>query len=402
MLFKIAFRNLCRHFRRTLTLLLTLALGVGALFLYHGFNTGVLRQYKQSIIHAKTGHGQFNTKGYLNEIYSKPHKHWIENSDELIAKLKSYPEVDKVFPRTSFYAVLANGSISVSGRGTAVDGDAEADFFTSVNIVEGETLRGQEDGVLLGIGMARALKAKPGTILTLMGQTVQGRASAVDVTVIGIAHTGVKEADDSSFRIQRKKAANLLDDQGVEAVGVGLKHDDDWDSFAKRARADFPQFDLNAFDELDKVNYQNAVSWLSRQFAVIQIIILFIVTMGITNSFAFAVMERTAEIGNLRANGCSTYSILKLLLCEGFMVGLGGSLLGLASAWLINKVLLRDGISMPPAPGLTRSFAIDLYLEPQMGVTATVLGVIAACIATLIASHKRVRMPIAEALRSRS
>lgn len=401
-LFILAFRNLFRHFRRTLTLLLTVALGSGALFLFKGFNTGIMNQYKDNTIHAKTGHGQLNTQGYMDSVYERPWKHWIENPDQIKAGLKAIPEVDKVFPRIDFYAVVTNGTLNVAAKGTGVDGADEADFFWTINIVEGKTLRDQADGIILGVGMAKALKVKPGDSLTLVAQTVAGRANAVDVTVVGIYHTGMKEIDDSTFRIQRKVAGELLDTDKVESIAIGLKQDDMWTSFTSKARAQYPGLEATPFEILDKVYYQNAVDWLGQQFAVIQLIIVFIVTLGITNSFAFSVVERTAEIGNLRANGESAWEITGLLMWEGLLIGLIGSIVGVLFAYLFNVIVIPDGILMPPAPGLTRQFHVKIELELMSAVIACGLGLGATLVATFAASYKRVRIPVGDALRHRS
>ncbi|RYZ68090.1 MAG: ABC transporter permease [Proteobacteria bacterium] len=401
-LFILAFRNLIRHFRRTLTLLLTVAMGTGALFLFKGFNTGIMNQYKDNTIHAKTGHGQLNTENYMNEVYERPWKHWITEPDKLKSELKTLPEVSHVFPRIDFYSVVTNGSLNVAAKGTGVDGTDEADFFWTINIVKGVTLRDQPDGIILGVGMARALKVNPGDSLTLVVQTVAGRANAVDVTVVGIFHTGMKEIDDSTFRIQRKVAAELIDTDRVESVSIGLKSDDLWPQFAAKIKTNYPQLDATPFEVLDKIYYQNAVDWLGQQFAVIQLIIVFIVTLGITNSFAFSVVERTAEIGNLRANGESAWEITGLLMWEGVLIGLVGSVMGVLSAYLINIIVIPNGILMPPAPGLTRQFHVKIELQWMSCLIACAFGLGATLVATFVACYKRVRIPVGDALRHRS
>lgn len=401
-LFILAFRNLFRHFRRTLTLLLTVAMGSGALFLFKGFNTGIMNQYKEHTIHAKTGHGQINTKGYMDEVFSHPWKHWIENAPVIQEKLKTIPSVTHVFPRIDFYAVVTNGMLNVAGKGTGVDGSQEADFFWTINIVDGETLRNQPDGIILGSGMARALKVKAGDDLVLVGQTVNGRVNAVDVKVAGIYKTGMKDVDDGTFRIPLKLAQELLDTEKVEAIAIGLKQDEMWPDFAKSVKQTYPEMDVTSFAILDKVYYQNAVDWLNQQFLVIQLIIVFIVTLGISNSFAFSVVERTAEIGNLRANGESAWDITGLLMWEGLLIGLMGTAIGIIGAYLVANVVVPNGILMPAAPGFTRQFYVKIELEAASALVSVCLGMSATLFATFFASFKRVRIPVGEALRHRS
>ncbi len=401
MLFKTAWRNLARNKRRTFVLLLTVSMGVAALFLFDGFNAGIMNQYKDNTIHAKTGHGQVNTKGYRDSIYEKPWQHWIENEAELEAKLRKIPGVTHLFPRIDFFSVITNGDLSVAGRGTGVRGHDEADFFWTINVVEGEMLRDHEQGIIIGLGLARALHVQPGDRVTLLTNTIHGSMNGLDVKVTGIFHTGIKETDDSYFRIQIDDAQRLLDTEKVETIAIGLRDDKDWAGFAKAIADDFPELEATSFEVLDKVYYQHAVDWLAQQFAVIQIIILVIVTLGITNTVSFTIVERTPEIGNLRANGESSWEVLTLLLWEGFLVGLLGSLIGILGAWLFNVIALPKGILMPPAPGITRQFNVMIELRWSMVVIASTLGLVSAVFATWAAAWKKVRIPIGDALRHR-
>ena len=71
----LAFRNLFRNVRRTVAVLLTIAIGCGTLFSFEGFINGVLDDYKDSTIHSRYGHGQINTKGYRETVYQEPWKY---------------------------------------------------------------------------------------------------------------------------------------------------------------------------------------------------------------------------------------------------------------------------------------------------------------------------------------
>jgi putative ABC transport system permease protein len=401
MLIKIAFLNLLRNYRRSLVGLLTVGFGVTALFLFDGFNKGVMRQYKDNTIHAKYGHGQINTKGYREQIFEKPWEHWIENPEVLMQELAKVPGVSHVFPRIDFPAMLQAGELNVAGRGLAVDGHAEADFFNTMNVIEGQTLRDEPNGIILGQGLARALAVKPGDRVTLLTNTIHGSLNGADFILVGIFQTGLKELDDSHFRVQRSAAGPLLDTDRVESIALGLHHDQDWPEVAQIIRDRHPELDLTSFAELDKVYYQHAVDWLGQQFVVIQWIIILIVALGIGNTMAFTVLERTTEIGHLRANGESARDVLMLLLWEGTLIGLIGSILGILLGWLLNMTLLKEGILMPPAPGLTRQFYVKIELQPMMLVVSCLLGTLTAAVATGLAASGRVRMPIAAALRYR-
>lgn len=400
MLFQVALKNLRRNPRRTIVSMLTVGSGTCALLLFHGFNQGIMNQYRDNTVHARFGHGQINVQGYREQVFEKPWEHWLENYDDLALSLQSYPEITHLFPRVDFSALLTNGQITVSGRGQGMLGPAESEFFNTMNIVAGTALNEEPDGILLGMGLARSLGVQPGDRITVLGQTIYGSINGLDLLVTGVFHTGLKEVDDALFKVQLSRAHALLDTNLVESVALGLKDYESWDSFAARFAKDFPALETTPFAVLDKVYYQHAVDWLGQQFHVIQVIILIIVTLGIGNTISFTILERKREIGNLRANGESSWEVLRLLVFEGIYLGLLGASLGAGLAWLLDVTLLQQGILMPPAPGITRQYHVKLNLDLQMTFIAIVLGFATSVVATFFAGQKVVRIPIGEALRS--
>jgi putative ABC transport system permease protein len=400
LLILIAFRNLFRNFRRTISIILTLALGVGALFCFDAFIKGVLSQYRESTIHSHYGHGQLNEKAYRETFYETPSDHWIANSDELESFLKKETGVEYVFPRIGFSSFLSNGKTNVSAMGQGVDGVSESKFFTGLNIEKGKALTDQPDGIVLGIGLAKALNVNPGDAITVIANDVKGVANKISLRVTGIFHTGSKDFDDKMFRIQISQAKKLLKTTLVESLALGLKSHHDWTQVTANTLRAFPHLEATSFAVLDAIYYQHSVNWLTSQFRTVQLIIITIVLLGIFNTISTIVLERRQEIGNLRANGESTFDIMKLLLSEGLILGFFGSLAGILISVSFNLTILQNGITMPPGPGLTRDFVTHLEMQPEMAVSTLIMGMTAAIIATFFSGLKVAKMPIGEALRS--
>lgn len=397
---KAAIRGLTRNIRRTFAVGLTIAVGAAAIFLFDGFNVGIMNQYRQNTIHSRFGYGQINTKGYRDQVFEEPWNQWMSGGDELLAGVRTIDGVTAVFPRTEFFALLTNGNITLSGKGQGIDGEAEAGFFKMLNVEEGVTLSTEEDGILLGKGLARSLNAHPGDRITVLANTVRGSLNALDFQVVGVFHTGSKDFDDVVFRIQRKRAEALLDTTKIESIALGLRGVEDWPKVEAAIRNNFPGLEATPFAVLDKVYYQHAVDWLDSQFQVILLIILVVVVLGILNSVSTGILERKREIGTLRANGESTFDVMRLLLAEASVLGLLSSVVGVVVAVVLNQTLLANGILMPPSPGITRQFHV--FIEPQsiMAIKTILLGVSCTLIGTYVAASKVVKMPIAESLRA--
>ena len=213
-------------------------------------------------------------------------------------------------------------------------------------------------------------------------------------------HTGSLDFDSRIFRIQLLAAQKLLNTKKIELISLGLKDLSDWNQVAKRVEAAYPQLEVTSFEVLDTVYYKNSVDWLKSQFSVVQVIILSIVLLGIFNTVSASILERKQEIGNLRANGESVAGVMRLVLTEGGLLGILGSLVGMACVYAILMLFVHKGLLMPPGPGQTRQFLVTFSFEWSMVLYALVASSIAAVIASFFAGIKVAKMPIAKALRA--
>ena len=394
------FRNLFRNLRRTLAILLTIAMGAGALFSFDGFIRGVLEEYREDTIHAQYGYGQVNTKGYRDKVYENPTRYWIRNGSEVEEFMMGLDGVEQVFPRASFSALIKKGNTTVSGHGQGVDGKRESEFFTSLNVEEGKLLTNEQNGILLGRGLANSLDVHPGDTVKVVATSTSGLLNDARFVVTGIFHTGSFEFDSRVFRIQLRPAQRLVKTNRVESISMELRDLSDWDRVSKAIEQRFPDLEATSFAVLDKIFYQHSVDWLKAQFSVVQIIILAIVLLGIFNTVSTSVLERKQEIGNLRANGESVFSIMRLFLIESAFLAIIGSVIGIGLSAAVLSLFIDKGILMPPGPGMTRQFLVSFSFAWPMVFYTMTLSTIAALIASFFAGFKVAKMAVAKALRS--
>lgn len=400
MWFFIAYRNLFRNLRRTIAILMTVGIGAGALFSFAGFINGILIEYRESTIHSHYGYGQINTKGYRDTAFENPIKHWIDEWPRLSLFLTDQKGVKEVFPRASFSALLKKGNKTISGHGEGIEGEREADFFTSLNIEEGEALRDQPHGILLGKGLAAALNVHPGDTVTVIATSAKSVINDQKFTVTGVFHTGNAQFDKNVFRIPIRDAQDLLKTNRIESISLGLYQLSDWEGVAKAIQEKFPTLEATAFDELDKIYYKHSVDWLNAQFGVVLCIILGIVILGIFNSVSASILERKQEIGNLRANGESVLEVMRLIVAEGALVSFLGSVIGIGISYAFLMGFIHQGLEMPPGPGQTRQFLVTFSFTWPIILKTVAYNTLAALIASFLAGIKVARMPIAKALRS--
>jgi putative ABC transport system permease protein len=193
-------------------------------------------------------------------------------------------------------------------------------------------------------------------------------------------------------------AARALGTTRIESIFVALKDEDGFGDFARKIPT---SLEAVPFDVLDEIYYKHGVDWLSAQFAVVRAIILLIVLLGIFNVISMTIVERTAEIATLRANGETPREIAASQMLEAATIGVLGGIAGVCVGWLAATVLLAGGIQLPPAPGFTRSFRIFLSVSWSQALWVIGLGIVTAVVGSLPPLLRVLRVPIAEGLRRR-
>jgi len=129
---------------------------------------------------------------------------------------------------------------------------------------------------------------------------------------------------------------------------------------------------------------------------LIGVIVLF--TVG--NTMSTAVLERTAEIGTLRAMGLRRSGIRRIFICEGLLLGVGGAVVGAAAALLAAQTINHSGLTWTP-PG--RIDAVSLIVRLWGEWSTMIRVVLALTLVTVVSSwwpaRRAARTNIVEALR---
>ena len=166
----------------------------------------------------------------------------------------------------------------------------------------------------------------------------------------------------------------------------------------KLSPADRPLSVLD-FEELNPF-YVQTLDLFDTIFGFIFALIAGIVLFTVGNTMAAAVVERTVEIGTVRAVGLRQSGIRRLFMAEGMMLGCAGTLLGAASALAIASVVNALQLTWLP-PGSTEPLPLTLMIwgETRL-IVGTVLGLMAiAVLSAWLPAYRAARLSIVDALR---
>jgi lipoprotein-releasing system permease protein len=220
------------------------------------------------------------------------------------------------------------------------------------NLEHLEDMDGRGPGVMVGNGLAAKIGASLGGSVTLLvpdgsGDGSEGQPVTGVYRVVALFESGMYDYDSSLVFLPLAEAQNLLGADGrVTGLEVRVVDPRKSDLVAERIRLRLG-YPYSALDW--KIMHRNLFHMLSIQKAVIGVILAMIVMVGvlsIVGTLILAVMEKTRDIGILRAMGASARRIMMLFVMQGLIVGAAGTIsgigLGLGICGLLEKYRFID------------------------------------------------------------
>ena len=397
----LAFRNILRQRLRTAMTLAAIVFGVMALILSGGFVQDVYHQLGEALIHSQSGHLQVVKQGFFEKGSRSPEQYIIGEPERLRSQIASQPGVSDVMARISFSGLINNGRTDWAIVGQGVEAAKEAVLGSQLRITAGRQLGAQDSyGILIGEGVAQALKLQPGDFVTLLLNTPEGALNSLEFEVVGAFQSFSADFDARAVNIPLAAAQELLGTQGVNALVVSL------DSTALTARVasaidaalQGSGFEVKTWKSLNAF-YESTVELYERQFGFLQLIILILVLLGVANSVNMSAFERVGEFGTMMALGNRQRDIHRLVMLENFVLGLIGGGVGVSLGVLLAFVLSAVGIEMPPPPNANLGYVAHIRVVPRVLALAFGVGLGATTLAALIPAWRVSRIAPVDALR---
>ncbi len=456
----LAGRNLLRNRHRSLATVLTMMVGACAILLFGGFSRFITYGLQTAYVQYG-GHFQIQKQGYFLYGSGNPAAFGIKDYRHVEQVIGRDPVmsgmVAAMTPTLDFNGIAGNAAQGVSrtviARGVIVD---EQNRFRSWNehgladLAHALPLTGSADNAaVIGNGLARVLQlceplkvpncvklAQPGapqagtstpddlqalapggdkepagaadTGIQLLASNLHGAPNVVDLDVVKTEQQGGKEWDDAYLIMHLKQAQQLLfgqDNPQVTGIALQLHHTDMMPQ--ARARLEYLLAGSLRSEGLEVMDFMTIFPFYGQSVKMFDVIFVFIATLigvvvvfTVSNGMRMAVVERTVEIGTLRAIGNRRSVISRIFVYEGLLLGcagaVGGAILALVLAWTIN----HSGIMWNP-PGQTTPILLTVRLWGETGLLASTAFAL-VCLSALSArwpARRAASMNIVEALR---
>lgn len=408
---KLALRNLFRNRRRSLFTILAIGLGVAAVNTLGGFTEYIFTNLRDSYIYVQgNGHLTFFKSKFLKEGKLNPTLYLLDETEAktIQERLRRHPEVLVATPQLHISGLLSNGEVSTIFLAA---GRVPSDIRTIRSHARGMVARSQpfagkplKDDVIYGVGLSKGLaeqfKFELGSNAIAMASTVSGQINALDAQVFQLFDSPVDALGDKLMEVPLKFAQSLYDTTSVDRITVLLGSTEQVEPMRARLAQEFVdlglQLEIKSWNELSGF-YTKVKRMFNVIFLFTFLIVFTIVVMSVINTVSMAIMERTREIGMLRALGFKHRGIVGLFAVESMLLGGVGSVLG-----IVLTLLTWSGIAVfKPTwipPQLAYPVPLEVYLVPKYMVYSILLLVALSLMAAILPARKAARMAIVNAL----
>jgi putative ABC transport system permease protein len=411
----LALRGLMRNRRRSMVTLLAIAFGFAAIALFAGYTHNVFSGLSRQAIHGELlGHLTLSKRGMSKEGKLNPERFMLSAAEvaNITDLLQHEAHVKLVAPRLTLSGLISNGRASTIFIAEGISPQAMQQLQENVlsaeeersgvfnnNIKKLDTLH--PENALLSVGLAEMLHLKKGDQASLLSNTLTGQANALDITVDGTFNTGNAGSNDKFAFMSLGLAQSLYDTAGA-ADRLTVLLDDEKQSEAIRQniqeKLQLAGFDMEIKTWQDLSDFYNQVhNMFDMIFGFIFSIVLTVVLMSVANSMGMTVVERTREIGTLRAIGLRRAGVVRLFTTESLMLTFLGCLAG-----LLITLSVRFGINVahisytPPNSASPVPLLVDLDLSRV--VFTMILMVVVGTLAAYLPARRASKQAIIDAL----
>ena len=204
-----------------------------------------------------------------------------------------------------------------------------------------------------------------------------GQQNNAVVNIAAVFELGVRELDARYVYLDLKQAQALLNlPGGVTVIDVTVEDIFSADKIARQIER-LTSLKTESWMETN-AQLMSALTSQSLSTNMIKVFVAISVAFGIASVLSVSVVQRTREIGIMRATGATQQQILRVFLIQGGFMGLVGAMFGSALAW--SFLLLWRGVATNPDGTPMFVIVIEPSLFALACAGATLVGILAAVV----------------------
>ncbi len=411
MLWHIPLRNLFRNRRRTLLGLAIIALGTAMIYAMLGYVDFTLYNIRQGTVR-QFGNFQIASPLLWNE---KTEKFAYLIQPETLKKVTDI--LDKQEGVTDYTQQLTFSGLATTGtktkvlRSTALVPANKALDYNDIVLTDykehpewnGKGLDPTDTGkVLIGRTLAKELQLKTGDFFTVTMTTVDGAYNVGTLQVKGVFSLNNEIAEGQLVFLPLEYGKLLMNTEGVAKLIIKVDTLDHSERIAtevqEKMRAAGLELEVRTWEQLAEF-YRQIKGFFNALFGFLMISVSALVFFIVMQVLTLAFLERTREVGTIRAIGTRQSQVFSMFFAESVMLGVLGSLAGIVLGWALAQGFNSLGIGWTP-PGAIAPVPVRLSTTLGNAWMPFVVTAIATILSSLYPVSHSARLTIVDALRT--
>ncbi len=361
-LFILSWRNLWRNKRRTFITVSSIFFGVILTSLMGSMQEGSYNNMIKNIVNFYSGYIQIHQVDYWE---NKSINNTFSENENLNRFIDSVEDITLVIPRLESFALASNGEDSKGAMIMGIDPQKENELTSiGTKIIQGNYLKNNDNGVLVGFELATKLKIEPGDTLVLLSQGFHGVTAAGKYPVRGLFKLSNPKLNRQLIYLNLNTAQELFSAKDrLSSIVLMVENNDTMKKILPRLKQGVGKaYSVMSWEEMFPTLLQQIES--DRSSGMVMKAILYIVIMfGIFGTVMMMISERKREFGVMMAVGMQKYKLALTVFIETLFMGLLGVTAGFIGCMPIVGYFYNHPV---PLTGNGAQWMADLGFEPYM------------------------------------
>jgi putative ABC transport system permease protein len=362
--FKLGLKNLTRQKRRNVITIMVIAFAFVSYLLMDSLMNGMEEMSFENLKDYDTGSIQVTYPEYWEDKDKLPLENLIYLNQEMEESIKNTDGVLGASPELKFKANLNNGidEVAVQGMGISIEQYNQV-FNTQNYVVEGSMFAPGESKAVIGVSLAELMDLKVNDYITLLVRTKDDTFNTIDVEISGLVRAPNPMINNGIVFVPLDVAQQALNVGNAVSMFALKTVSGDEDTVTKSLMESFKNknLDLKAYSWKESAASVIALSAAKKGgIGAILSIVLLIGMLGIINNVILSALERTEEIGMMKALGMREWEIVFVFMVEATGIGILGGLAGCLIGYAGVSGLVKYGFSIAYIGGDGSAFGIPI------------------------------------------